>query len=75
MIYIQSLLHCLWLIIITKDKLASALVTDALLLGEYMNHVIGSTTGYTCTSAAHTIDDILIRNININCIIDSISKL
>ena len=39
-----------------------------------MNHMIGCTTGNACTSAAHTIDDILIRNININCIINSISQ-
>ena len=37
--------------------------------------MISSSAGKTCTSAAHTIDDIFIRDIDINCIVDLIIDL
>ena len=70
MINLQSLFNGFRLIIFTKNQLFSAMITDTLFLRWHIYYVICSTTTNTCSSSTHSVDDILVRNIYINCIIN-----
>ena len=75
MINFQTVQYGLRLIIVTQYQFLSALVTDAFLLRRNMLNVIGCAAGQACTSAGHSLHDILIGNIYIDCKINGISQL
>ena len=75
MINIQTLLNSLGLVIITKNQMLTTGVTNILCLRCIVNHMIGSAAAYAGSSAAHTVNNVLIRYIYIDGIIHLLAKL
>ena len=75
MIYVQTLLYSLRLVIITEYKLFAACIANALSLRSCEYNLICFDSFYECASSAHTLYNVLIRNINVDCIVDLASQL
>ena len=69
MIYFQSLLNGLRLIILTDHKLLTTFIADSFFLWRNVYNMIGCTAG-AYSSTAHTINDHLICKIDLDCIIN-----
>ena len=74
MIYVKTFLNCFRLVIITKHQFLSTGITNALNLRCCMYNMISSTTFQAGTSSGHTVYNIGIRNIHIDCIINFTSQ-
>ena len=68
----KSLKYCLWFIIVSQDKLSATLVADAFFCSRSIYDMISSTTINTSSSSRHTVYNILIRNFNIDRIINDV---
>ena len=75
MINVQTVLYGFRLIVVTKHQFAAAYITDALFLRRYMLDMIGSAAGQACTASGHSLYDVFIRYIYVDCVINMISKL
>ena len=73
MIYMQPLFNCLRFVIITKDQLSSADITDSVFLWCSIYKMVSCATSYACASSTHTLYNILVRNIYIDCIVHLLS--
>ena len=73
MIYMQPLFNCLRFVIITKDQLSSADITDSVFLRCSIYKMVSCATSYACASSTHTLYNILVRNIYIDCIVHLLS--
>ena len=70
MIYIQSVLNRLRLVIISEHEFCSADIADAFFFGRDELDVIGSAAVRAGSSSAHAVHDILIRNFDVDRVVD-----
>ena len=61
----ETFFNCFRFIIITKDKFCSTCITDSFFLWCCIYKMVCCSTSYTCAASAHTLYNILIRNIYI----------
>ena len=74
-IYFQAVLYRFGLIIIPQHQRLTAVIAYALLLGRNMLDMIGGATGETRSSPGHSLNNILIRHIHIDGIINLLTQL
>ena len=75
MIDIKTLLNSFRFIIIPKYQLLAAYITDSFLFRRIVYDMICCPTGKACAAPGHTVYDVLIRNIHVDCIVNGLTHV